>query len=66
MATLEVVIRLTRDDGLVETTSGDYQFPTEDEAEEMYWAFINASASGSKAERDRVRGKSGQAPGQNK
>jgi hypothetical protein len=53
MARLELEVKLTTSDGLVKTTSGDYDFgdtlESNEQAIDQYWAAVGSVAKGSEA-----------------
>lgn len=56
--TLEISVKLSQTDGTNQQTSGIYEFPSDDEAEAMYWAVMNSAVASSEGTRDKQRGKS--------
>ena len=54
--TLELSLKLTTSDGLVEHVSSNHQFPNDEEAEDMYWAVLAGATGGSHDERGKKRG----------
>jgi len=56
-AKLEVMIRLTGSDGLPKENSGVYEFSTDEEAADHYWAILGGASIGSMEKEKESRGK---------
>lgn len=56
-AKLEISLKMTLPDGAVQEVKSSHDFPTEDEAEDMYWQVLNGAVGASANERAVKRGK---------